>query len=150
MIQKIRHFSFLKKDKFLKIFLLAISLIFLSGCSDNAITKLYDKNFSNPSCLKLVVFPPDEMIENSIKELYKFDTECEYKLLVSKKSGITCNSTHNAEEKTISNFPSGYLKMDVSNSSKILYSYYIDLMDPPTKDDVENAFVRVKGDLKID
>ncbi len=112
-------------------------------------TKLYDKNFSKPPCLKLVVFPPDDMIENSINQLYKFDKNCKYNLQVSKKAGITCNSTHNAEEKTISNFPSGYLKMDVSKGSKILYSYYIDLTNTPTKDDVENAFLRLSKELRL-
>ena len=126
-----------------------MTLIFLSGCSDNAMTKLYDKNFSNPSCLRLIVFPPDEMIESSMNELYSFDKECEYKLQVSKKAGITCNSTHNAADKTISNFPSGYLKMDVTKGSKIVYSYYIDLINTPTKSDVKSAFVRVKKDLKL-
>ncbi len=112
-------------------------------------TKLYDKNFSNPSCLRLVVFPPDEMIQNCISELYKFDKECEYKLQISKKSGITCNSTHNVGKKTTSNFPSGYLKMDISKGSKKLYSYYKDLKETPTKSDVEHAFSRVKKDLKL-
>jgi len=121
----------------------------LSGCSDNAITKLYDKNFSNPTCLRVVVFPPDKMIEDKLNELYKFDNKCEYKLMVSKKGGITCNSTHNVSEKTISEFPSGYLKMDVTKGVKKLYSYYIDLTDTPTKSDVESAFSRVKKDLKI-
>ena len=124
-------------------------LIFLSGCSDNAMTKLYDKNFSNPSCLKLVVFPPDEMIESSMNELYSFNKECEYKLQVSKKAGITCNSTHNIGEKTTSQFPSGYLKMDVTKGAKTVYSYYIDLTHAPTKSDVKSAFVRVKKDLKL-
>ena len=133
----------------MKTFFLTLPLIFLSACSDNAMTKLYDKNFSNPPCLRLIVFPPDKMIEDSINQLYKFDKDCEYKLQVSKKCGITCNSTHNVSEKTISEFPSGYLKMDITKGSKKLYSYYIDLTDTPTKSDVESAFSRVKKDLKI-
>lgn len=121
----------------------------MSGCSDNSIVKLYDKNFSNPKCLKLVVFPPDEMIQSTLTEMYDFNNSCEYKLQVSKKGGITCNSTHNADKKNLNSFPSGYLKMDVIKSSKILYSYYIDLKNPPTKSDVKNGFSSVKRDLKI-
>jgi len=112
-------------------------------------TKLYDKNFSNPSCLRLIVYPTDAIIESSMNELYSFDKECEYKLQVSKKAGITCNSTHNVGKKTTSQFPSGYLKMDVTKGAKIVYSYYIDLTHAPTKSNVEDAFLRVKKDLKL-
>ena len=132
-----------------KTLLFLLASIFLSGCSDNSITKLYDKNFSNPPCLKVVVFPPDKMILTNINNLYKFDDNCEYKLQIEKKAGITCNSTHNTGKKTTSNFPSGFLKMNVSKDSKNLYTYYIDLTKPPTKNDVEDAFLRVKKDLKL-
>jgi len=96
-----------------------------------------------------VVFPPDEMIQSGMNELYSFENNCEYKLEVSKKGGITCNSTHNTSKKTMSSFPSGYLKMDVTKGSKTLYSYYIDLKDTLTKSDLKNGFVRVKKDLKL-
>ncbi len=99
--------------------------------------------------MRLFVFPPDTMIENTMNELYTFENNCDYTLQVSKKGGITCNSTHNASKKTTSNFPSGYLKMDITEGGKNIYSYYIDLKNTPTKDDIENAFVRVKKDLKI-
>ena len=109
----------------------------------------YDKNFSKPPCLKLAIFPPDEMLQNSMKGLYEFDKTCKYTLQVSKKGGITCNSTHNAGKKTTSNFPSGYLKIDITKGSKRLYSYYIDLTKDVTRGDVENGFKRVKSDLKL-
>ena len=121
----------------------------MSGCSDNAITKLYDENFSSPSCLRLVVFPPDDTIQNNMNELYSFENDCEYKLQVSKKGGITCNSTHNVAQKTVSSFPSGYLKMDIMKDSKTLYSYYIDLKNGPTKSDFKNGFKRLKKDLNL-
>ena len=121
----------------------------MSGCSDNSIVKFYDKDFSNPPCLRAVVFPPDDMIQNTLDKLYSFDESCEYKLEVSKKGGITCNSTHNVDKKNMGSFPSGYLKMDVMKGSKTLYSYYIDLKDSPTKNDIKNGFARVKKDLKL-
>ena len=111
---------------------------------------LYDKNFSNPSCLRLVVFPPDDSMQKSMNNLYNFTDDCDYSLEVSKKSGITCNSTHNTDKKTMGGFPSGYLKMDVKKDSKTLYSYYIDLKDAPTKSDFEKAFARVKKDLAME
>ena len=121
----------------------------MSGCSDNSIVKFYDKDFSNPPCLRAVVFPPDDMIQNTLDKLYSFDESCEFKLQVSKKGGITCNSPHNADKKNMGSFPSGYLKMDVMKGSKTLYSYYIDLKDSPTKSDIKNGFARVKKDLKL-
>lgn len=95
------------------------------------------------------MFPTDGMIQSTMDELYDFNNTCEYKLQVSKKAGITCNSTHNADKKNTGNFPSGYLKMDVVKGSKTLYSYYIDLKNTPTKSDVKNGFARVKKDLKL-
>ena len=150
MTQKIKRYLFLKKDSTLKKYLLLLPLVLLSGCSDNAITMFYDKEFSKPPCLKLVVFPPDDMLIDSMKDLYEFEKTCEYKLQVSKKGGITCNSIHNAGKKTTSNFPSGYLKMDITKDSKRLYSYYIDITNTLTKSDVKDGFNRVKEDLQLD
>lgn len=130
-------------------FLTLLPLIFFSGCNDKSIAKLYDEEFSNPPCLRLVVFPPDEFIQNNMNTLYKFDESCEYKIVVEKKAGIICNSTHNVEEKTTSNFPSGYLKMDVTKGSKNLYSYYIDLKNSPSASDLKTAFKRIKKDIKL-
>jgi hypothetical protein len=122
-------------------------LFLFLGCSDNAIVKLYDEEFSNPPCLRLVVFPPDDLIQDVMGGEYNFKDDCEYKLQVSKKGGITCNSTHNAVQKNMNTFPSAYLKMDVMKDSKTLYSYYRDLKEAPTNSDFKKAFARVKKDL---
>ncbi len=132
------------------IIFLFLSLFFLQGCSDNAIVTIFDKKITEEKieCLKLVVFPPDEMLETTLKQLYTFDEDCSLKLEVSKKGGIVCNSNQNSQKKALSNFPSSYLKMQIS-SNKIHYSYYIDLSDDVTSEDIKKAFARIKKDIII-
>ena len=132
--------------------LLLISAFLLSGCSDNAIVNTFDKNISKNkiSCLRLVVFPPNETAESLLRGLYDFNPDCEYRLEVSQKGGIVCNSNQNAAKKTLSNFPSTYLRMDVSKNGRAVYSYYIDLLDEVNEDDVKRAFIRVKKDILKD
>ena len=134
----------------MKRYLFLISLVFFCGCSDNAIVKLYDKDFEKIDCLKLSVFPPDEMITKSLKELYKFDKNCNNRFLLTHKGGIVCNSTYNVAKKTTTNFPSGYIKVQITQKDTKIYTYYNDLRDTLDKDDIKKAFRRVKKDLKID
>jgi hypothetical protein len=124
-------------------------LVVFYGCSDSSIVKFYDKNFSNPPCLKMVVFPPDRLITSTLEKLYDFDENCSYRFQISKKSDISCNSTYNVDKKAISNFPSGYIKIDILDDNKILYGYYKDLSNQLTDDDIKNAFKRVQRDLKL-
>ena len=111
--------------------------------------KFYDESFTQPSCLNLVIFPPDELIESTMVKLYKFDKECEYKLVVSQKAGITCNSPHNADKKTSGNFPSSYIQFNVNKGTKTLFTYYKDLKNKPTQDDISDSFYKVKESLKL-
>jgi len=100
--------------------------------------------------MRLVVFPSDKILEETLNSLYKFTPDCEYRLEVSKKGGIVCNSNQNAAKKTFSNFPSTYLRMDVSKENKRVYSYYIDLLDSVREDDIKSAFSRMKKDILKD
>ena len=100
--------------------------------------------------MRLVVFPPDKVLELTLNNLYTFTSDCEYRLEVSKKGGIVCNSNQNAAKKTLSNFPSTYLRMDVSKENKAIYSYYIDLLNNVNEDDIKSAFARVKKDILKD
>jgi hypothetical protein len=99
------------------------------------------------TCMKLLVFPPDKEIQNTLNELYTFDDSCSIKLEVSFKRGIVCNSNQNSDKKVLSNFPSSYLRMQISKDKKLFYSYYIDLKDGVNKEDVKSAFMRIKKDL---
>ena len=100
--------------------------------------------------MRLVVFPPDKLLEQTLNNLYKFSPDCDYRLEVSKKGGIVCNSNQNAAKKTLSNFPSTYLRMDISKENKRVYSYYIDLLDSVSDDDIKSAFLRMKKDILKD
>ena len=79
--------------------------------------------------------------------MYSFKEECEFELQVSKKSGIVCNSNQNVSKKALSNFPTGFIRMDIYKKNKPLYSYYKDLNRDISENDVKNAFQRLKHDI---
>jgi len=129
--------------------LLLAALLAGSACEKRSYGKVYDRELlsSMPECMKLSLFPPDESMERELKQLYAFEENCPYRLEVSYKNGIHCNSTQNVERKVNSNFPSAYLRMDLYKGVKLLYSYYRDLDAPPDEDDVADAMTSLKEDL---
>ncbi len=129
--------------------MLVFSTLFFQGC-DDAIVNLYDNSFAKKKveCMKLSIFPPDNMLRDTIDKLYDFNDSCALRFEISKKGGITCNSNHNSQKKALTNFPSSYLRIQIENQ-KIVYSYYIDLDHDVTKQDIEDAFTRVQKDLNI-
>ncbi len=133
-------------------YIFIVLAMLLGGCSDNAVVTVYDKTFAQKKveCMKLLVFPPDSTITNTLKSLYPFDEHCSTVLEVSKKEGITCNSNQNYEKKALEGFPTSYLKLQISKNKKLLYSYYIDLKESVTQEDVKEAFKRVKSDLILE
>jgi len=132
----------MKKNLFL-----FILLTLFTACSDDATIIKNKKALHNLDCMHLVVFPPDKLITQTLLSLYNFDTNCSYRLEVSRKSGILCNSNQNADKKALTNFPSGYIRMDLYKGSTSVYSYYKDLTHKASKDDIEDAFQRLQKDL---
>lgn len=128
-------------------FYILLLVIFLSGCNDNAQITQYTTNQTQLTCLRLVVFPPNELITNTLTKLYNFTNNCDYDLQVSTKGGIICNSNQNANKKALSNFPSGYLRMDVYKEKKPVYSYYKDVNEEISEEDIQNAFHHLEEDL---
>ncbi len=124
-------------------------LLLLSGCFEHDATiNFYNKKKERISCLRLVVFPPDDMISSTLQNLYSFDPLCPFELQASRKSGITCNSSFNAEKKALRSLPSGYIRLDVYDKyKKPYYSYYRDMSEKATKEDVKEAFERLQRDL---
>jgi len=112
---------------------------------------VYDRNVTRGEipCLRLRVFPPDPEAKRVMETLYTFASECPYTLQISTKSGIHCNSNANAPTKTLSNFPSAYLRMELRRGMRLLYSYYIDLTASPTASDIEKGFERMQEDLRL-
>jgi len=133
-------------------YLLSVLPFLYAGCSDNSISTLYDTSYKNRSipCLKLSIFPKSQDMKSYLKKLYPFKQKCEYILLVSYKADIVCNSNQNAPRKTLSNFPNSYLRMEINrNMNNLIYSYYIDLNDKVSKDDIKNGFRNIKKNLKF-
>ena len=130
--------------------LLLISAIFILGCSDNSISKVHNKKIldSKIKCMKLVVFPPNKIIENKLHELYTFDNNCNLKLFISYKGSIVCNSNQNSEKKVLG-MPKSYLRFELKKQNTLFYSYYIDLNDNFNANDVENGFDRMKETLEF-
>jgi hypothetical protein len=123
----------------------------MSACSDDAAVNIYNKQITQTKipCMKLVVFPPNEKIEYSLKSLYTFDVNCSYRLEVETKSGITCNSNQNHQTKALNGFPTSYLKMQIMENKKLQYSYYKDLKEEVAPSDVKNALERIGEDLSF-
>jgi len=131
--------------------LLIISAFLLAGCQDKAMTHFYDKSIASKpiGCLRLQVVPDNAEYKKVLESLYRFSDNCNMTLSVSYKSGIVCNSSYNAARKTLSNFPSSYLNMELRQGMSLLYSYYIDLEGKPDSADIKGAWKRIKSDLKI-
>ena len=132
--------------------LVSATLLSTTGCEKREYGRIYDKSLlsSPPSCMKLNLFPNDEEIGKTLKRLYPFSEKCPYRLEVSYKDAIHCNSTQNVERKVNSNFPSAFLRFDLYKGMKPLYSYYKDLTHPPQEEDFEEALESLQRDLHLD
>lgn len=127
------------------------SLVFLIlGCSDNYISQVYDKRILDKDikCMRLLVFPPNEKIENTLNDLYSFDESCELDFVVSYKDSITCNSNQNVGKKAYG-MPSAYLRYELKKENKLYYSYYVDLDESITHEDIKDGFDRMQDALNF-
>ena len=145
-----------KKDrgsiiKHVAVTVLLVGMIGLSGCRNKAYVTVYDQNISRTPlpCLRLKVFPPDPTAEQAIGSLYPFARSCPYVLVLSTKAGIHCNSNANVPQKVTSNFPSAYLRLEIRRGMRLLYSYYADLTAAPDAGDIEEAFDRMREDVRL-
>ena len=137
----------MKRDIVYKLIAYSISLFVLVGCSDNATVTQYKTDSTPLKCMRLVVFPPDKLLSQTLNNLYDFQDKCLYELQASRKSGIVCNSNQNADKKALSNFPSGFIRLDVYKRREPIYSYYKDLTCEATQKDIQKAFSRLREDL---
>ena len=127
------------------------SLVFLFlGCSDNYLSQVYDKRILDQEikCMRLLVFPPNKTIEDTLNSLYDFGPNCELDLVVSYKDNITCNSNQNVAQKA-QGMPSAYLRYELKKANKLYYSYYIDLDEEISAEHVKDGFKRMKDTLNI-
>ena len=99
-------------------------------------------------CLNLSIFPPEESIQTTLHELYSFDKNCDIDLVVSYKNSIVCNSSHNADRKALG-MATSYLRLELKIEKKLLYSYYIDLVQDLTSEDIKNGFNVMKDTVAL-
>ncbi len=127
---------------------IAIAVVLFTACSKKAEVNFYDKSLKKHP-LHCLQFTPNQYteLERSLEKLYHFQKKCKNTLELSFKSNIICKSPYNAAMKSTSNFPNAYLKLEVRNGFKLLYSYYIDLLHKPTKEDLKEGFERLKDDI---
>ena len=121
-----------------------VLVLWLAGCGDDAVTRLQDPQLPEhpPRCLRLDVLQTDPELARAMRKLYPFQEDCPYRLVLSTKSGIVCNSNANAPRKTLSNFPSAYLRLEIYRGMDLLYSYYRDLTHAPDREDLGLALDR--------
>ena len=126
-------------------------LLFISGCDSKPLITVYDKNILNKKidCLQLSVMHKDKQITSTLQHLYPFSQTCSYRLEVSFKQSLVCNSHYNAQSKALGKMPNSYLKMELRHGLSLQYSYYIDLDHKPYKEDLEEGLERLKEDLHI-
>ncbi len=128
--------------------LLACSLLLFTSCNDpfQARVTIYDKNITKIPCL---AYNPtiNSPLHNALKKMYHFDKNCPFRLHLGYKNNIVCKSTFNVPSKVNSAFPRAYIRLDVQKGFKMIYTYYKDLKDEATYDDLKAAFERLKKDI---
>lgn len=131
-------------------YLLALISLLLLGCNDTSQTFVHDKKILDAKieCMSLTVFPPNKSIEETLNSLYPFKKECEYSLVISYKTSITCNSNQNADKKAYG-LPQSYLRMELNYGTSLQYTYYKDLQDNLSAKDVQDGFEKMKEELEF-
>ncbi len=127
---------------------LVCSFFLLSSCKSpyKARITFYDKNITKIPCL---AYTPslNSPLHKALKKLYPFNNNCPFRLHLGYKNNIVCNSIYNVPQKTTSNFPRAYIRLDVQKGFKMIYTYYKDLEDKATLKDLKEAFNRLKKDI---
>lgn len=126
----------------------ALSVLFFGGCSDRGEVFVQDKKIltTHIECMQLSIFPPNKAFETKLRSLYRFSKDCPYELVLSYKTDIVCNSNQNYAKKT-SGLPSGYLRLEIKKEGTLQYTYYKDLKDKLTQDEIAKGFESLKKDL---
>ena len=135
----------------IKIPLYFVAVLLLVACNDKSMLHIYDKTLTQKpiKCMKLVVSPASASISKSMSSLYRFDDDCSLELKLSHKDDIHCNSNQNADRKALTAFPQSYLRIDIVEGMDTKLAYYRDLSDEVSDDDLESAFEKIAGVLKL-
>lgn len=111
----------------------------------------YDKTLRKHkiNCLSYTIEPENRKLEERLKRLYHFRESCPYRLKVTYKNGIHCNSSGNAAKEASGAFPSAFIELELRRGLDLKYSYYRDLKEAADAEDLEDAFERFSSDLKL-
>jgi len=131
----------------LKIFALSVCSILLIGCDKDAEITFYDKSLKSNKISCLSFIPKDNPLDKELTKLYNFNQNCPYRLELSYKSNIVCNSPYNAPQKATTEFPNAFITLEVKKGFSLEYSYYKDLTHKPTIDDLKDGFKKLKEDI---
>ena len=133
----------------MKKYLYLIPLIFLIACEEKLKPSvIVSSDLERPiNCMKLNQISDDKELLHYLENLYAFDDGCEWSLTLSSKKDIVCNSTNNMMTKTMGKFPKSFVKLELRQGMKPIYSYYVDLYSNADEDDVKEGFLRLKKDL---
>ena len=132
--------------------ILLFSLLLLLTACQEKMKPIVIKNSSleTPiSCLNLNILDQEDELVKHLNQFYKFKKSCNYRLTLTYKQDIVCNSSYNVGLKSTGKFPKSFLKLEVRKGLKVLYSYYVDLYSNADSDDVEEGFLRLKNDLLL-
>ena len=129
--------------------LLLTLLLLLTACEEKAkpiVTK--NSTLKTPlTCLGLSTLDQKDELTKHLRQLYAFKKECDYRVTLSYKQDIVCNSSHNVALKTTGKFPKSFVKLEVRKGLTVVYSYYVDLYSNADEEDVEEGFERLQNDL---
>jgi hypothetical protein len=117
------------------------TLLLFWGCSDNAL--LYVHQEKSVPCLSLHIYPPNDSFKKELDSLYDFDAHCPYRLEVTYKNDIACNSAH----KSLTTHTTSYLRMEIKQQMQLYYSYYIDLDKTVEPSHIGSGFKRLQETL---
>ncbi len=129
--------------------LLIILTLFFTACEEKSKPVIIkNSSLSTPiKCISLNRLEVEPKFISELEKLYDFNSSCNYKLTISYKKDIVCNSSYNAVAKTTGKFPKSYLKFELRDGMTIVYSYYIDLYDNVDTEDIRDGFLKLKMDL---
>lgn|GEM_PF-1028612 len=113
------------------------------------LVRFYDTNLTAHKlpCLSLRTQPYTPSYETLLKQTYRFDAQCPYRVTLRYKGGIVCNSTYNVPQKCVEGMPHAFLRFDVQRGFKTLYSYYVDVDGKVDEDTIREGWKRVKKDV---
>jgi hypothetical protein len=125
---------------FAKFFAILV-VIFIFGCNNKEYITIQDKNITKEPLPCLGLDPMNLQFANdALSDIYNFDKSCHYRISITTRGHIHCNSSFNSSTKANSAFPTAYVRLELKDGMNTAFSYYVDLTSPPDNSDIKRAF----------